>query len=197
MELDPFVVYLIGVPAVGKYTAATELARLTGARVVDNQLVNIPVFTVLGYDGTDRIHVSREAWDEIGTIRGAVLRVVRDLTDAGASFVFTNVLDANEPRDRELFDDIAALAETRGAAFFPVWLTCARDEIVRRKGSPDRRARLKDVDTNNVRRWLERFTLLRVEHPNGLEIDTTSLPASGVARAIVDHMARAGQIARR
>src|ERR1041384_2438716 len=52
MKLDNTIIYLIGIPAVGKYTVAREIGRMTGARVVDNQLVNTPVFSVLGYDGT-------------------------------------------------------------------------------------------------------------------------------------------------
>jgi shikimate kinase len=43
LELNPAVIYLIGIPGVGKYTIAKEISRLTGARVVDNQLINLPV----------------------------------------------------------------------------------------------------------------------------------------------------------
>jgi shikimate kinase len=30
MELDNTIIYLIGIPAVGKYTVAKEIARMTG-----------------------------------------------------------------------------------------------------------------------------------------------------------------------
>lgn len=53
MKLCNTVIYLIGIPAVGKYTIAKEIGRMTGAKVVDNQLINLPVFSVVGYDGTD------------------------------------------------------------------------------------------------------------------------------------------------
>jgi adenylylsulfate kinase-like enzyme len=66
------VVYLIGVPAVGKYTIAREISRLTGARLVDNQLINLPVFSVLGYDGKDSFPFPRGAWKHIETIREVV-----------------------------------------------------------------------------------------------------------------------------
>jgi MoxR-like ATPase len=52
MQLHNTIIYLIGIPAVGKYTVARAIGRLTGAKVVDNQLINLPVFSVLGYDGT-------------------------------------------------------------------------------------------------------------------------------------------------
>ena len=63
-ELNPAVIYLIGIPAVGKYTIAKEIGRLTGARVVDNQLINLPVFSVLGFDGTDGFPFPSGAWAE-------------------------------------------------------------------------------------------------------------------------------------
>ena len=62
MKIGTAFIYLIGVPAVGKYTTAKEIARLTGAKVIDNQLVNIPIFYIAGYDGTDRYTVSPTAW---------------------------------------------------------------------------------------------------------------------------------------
>ena len=65
-RLSPAVIYLIGVPAVGKHTIAKEIGRLTGARVVDNQLVNLPVFHVLGYDGRDTFPFPKGAWEQIG-----------------------------------------------------------------------------------------------------------------------------------
>lgn len=34
MELDNTIIYLIGIPAVGKYTVAKEIGRMSGARVV-------------------------------------------------------------------------------------------------------------------------------------------------------------------
>src|SRR5215510_6248325 len=52
MNLLNTIIYLIGVPAVGKYTVAKEIGRMTGAKVVDNQLINFPVYSVIGYDGT-------------------------------------------------------------------------------------------------------------------------------------------------
>jgi shikimate kinase len=37
MELHNTIIYLIGIPAVGKYTVAREIGRMTGAKVVDNE----------------------------------------------------------------------------------------------------------------------------------------------------------------
>lgn len=194
MKLDNSIIYLIGIPAVGKYTVAKEIGRMTGARVVDNQLINTPVFSVLGYDGTDAFPFPRGAWAQIEKIHRAVLAVIRDFCPPDASFVFTNALDAREPLDRVWFRRIERLARQRGAAFFPVWLMCEADIIRRRKGTPDRRARLKDIDLTNIRRWSEEVEVLRVPHPNALTLDTSYREPRQTARLILEHVQRAERL---
>lgn len=177
----------------GKYTVAREIGRMTGARVVDNQLINTPVFSVLGYDGTDAFPFPHSAWAQIEKIHRAVLTVIRDLCPADASFVFTNTLDAREPLDRAWFRRVERLARQRRAGFFPVWLTCEAAVIRRRKDTPDRRARLKDIDLTNIRRWSEEVEVLRVPHPNALTLDTSRREPRQTARLILEHVRRATQ----
>jgi hypothetical protein len=196
MELENTIIYLIGIPAVGKYTVAKEIGRMTGAKVVDNQLVNTPVFSVLGYDGTDAFPFPHGAWAQIGKIHRAVLAVIRDYCPPEASFVFTNTLDAREPLDKVWFRRIERLARRRGAGFFPVWLTCGAAVIRRRKNTPDRRARLKDIDLTNIRRWSEEVEVLRVPHPNALTLDTSHREPRETARLILRHVRTAAQVGR-
>lgn len=193
MKLHNTIIYLIGIPAVGKYTTARELGRLTGARVVDNQLINNPVFSVIGYDGTDAFPIPPGAWAQIDKIRTAVLSVVREHCPPEASFVFTNVLDAKGPGDRALFRRIERLAKQRGAGFFPVWLTCDAAELRRRKNTPERRARFKDVDLSNISRWVHEFEVYKVEHPHALTLDTTRSEPRQTARRILEHVRKAGR----
>lgn len=191
MRLRNTIIYLIGIPAVGKYTVARELARMTGAKVVDNQLINTPVYSVVGYDGTDAFPFPPAAGAQIEKIQRAVLAVVRDCCPPDDSFVFTNVLDAREPGDLAWFRRVERVARRRRAAFFPVWLTCEASALRRRKSTPDRRARLKDTDVSNVRRWLREFEVLRVPHPHALTLDTTRAEPRQTARRILEHVRRA------
>lgn len=46
-RFPPSIIYLIGPPAVGKFTVAKAIAKLNDAAVVDNQLINIPIFSLL------------------------------------------------------------------------------------------------------------------------------------------------------
>lgn len=188
MELVNTIIYLIGIPAVGKYTVAKEIGRMTGARVVDNQLINTPVYSVLGYDGTDAFPFPQGASAQVEKIQRAVLTVIRDFCPPDASFVFTNVLDAGAPGDRAWFRRVERLAKRRGAGFFPVWLTCEAAVIRQRKNTPDRKARLKDIDLTNISRWTEEFEVLRVPHPNALTLDTSRREPRQTARLILEHV---------
>jgi len=188
MELRNTIIYLIGIPAVGKYTVAREIGRLTGAKVVDNQLINTPVFSVIGYDGTDAFPFPQGAGAQIEKIHRAVLTVIRDFCPPNASFIFTNVLDARAPGDRAWFRRVERVAKHRSAAFFPVWLTCDAAVIRRRKATPERRARLKDIDLTNISRWVEEFEVFRAQHPNALTLDTSRRSPRQTARLILEHV---------
>ena len=190
MKLHNTIIYLIGVPGVGKYTVAKRLARMTGAKVVDNQLINTPVFSVLGYDGLDTFPFPAEAWEQIGRIHRAVLAVIRDSCPADDSFIFTNVLDAADPGDLACFRRVARVARARRARFFPVYLTCDAGTLRRRKNTTDRKRRMKDVDLTSIPRWLEDFEVLRVDHPNALPLDTTGMSAQAAASRVWKHVAR-------
>ena len=188
MKLRNTIIYLIGIPAVGKYTVAREIGRMTGAKVVDNQLINTPVFSVIGYDGTDAFPFPHGAGEQIEKIRRAVLTVIRDYCPPDASFVFTNVLDARVPGDKACFRRIERLAKQRKAGFFPVWLTCNAEMLRQRKDTPERRARLKDIDLTNISSYLNEFEVLKVEHLNALTLDTSHREPSETAKRILEHV---------
>jgi hypothetical protein len=45
------IIYLIGFPGTGKYTIAREIAQQEDFRLVDNHLVNNPLFNLIHADG--------------------------------------------------------------------------------------------------------------------------------------------------
>lgn len=182
------IIYLIGLPAVGKHTIAKALAVLTGARVVDNQLINMPVFSVVGFDGTDAFPFPAGAWGKIERIREAVLDTIRQDCDRDASFVFTNVLGADDPESTALFETIEQLARDRGAEFVPVWLEANEATMRERIGTAERRERFKTTDVGSVERWRSSFRLLEVDHPHGLRLDTSDLLPEQAAGAILAHI---------
>src|SRR5215468_6558620 len=118
----------------------------------------------------------------------AVLTVIRDFCSPDDSFMFTNVLDAKAPEDKELFRRIERLAKQRKAAFFPVWLTCDAEVIRQRKNTPERRARLKDIDLTTILWYLQEFEVLKAPHPNALTLDTSHCKPEQAAQRILEHV---------
>ncbi len=188
MKLHNTIIYLIGSPAVGKYTIAKEIGRMTGAKVVDNQLINFPVYSVIGYDGTASFPFPQGAGAQIEKIHRAVLAVIRDFCPPDDGFVFTNLLDARAPEDKAWFRRIERVARQRKAKFFPIWLTCDAEMIRQRKDSPERRARRKDIDLTTIAWYLQEFEVLKVPHPNALTLDTSHCSPEQTAQRIMEHV---------
>lgn len=182
------ILYLIGLPAVGKHTIAKAIATVTGARVVDNQLINVPVFTVVGFDGTDAFPFPKGAWNKIERIREAVLDTIREDCAPDDSFVFTNVLDADDPASVALYETIEQLALDRGGTFVPVWLEASEAAMRERIDTPQRRERRKTIDASSIDRWRTSFRLFEVDHAAALRLDTSALTPEQAAEQILKHV---------
>jgi hypothetical protein len=178
--------YLIGYAGTGKYSIAKEIAALTGAAIADNQLINNPVFSVLGADGKTLLPAA--IWPKIEGIRHIVLDTIAELAQPEASFIFTNELYDGKTMDRRWYEDVAALAEKRQAMLVPVILRCEPEEIYRRVTSPERAARFKEISADSARKKIRTYQLLHVDHPNCLELDVTNLSSIQAARAILAHV---------
>jgi len=185
------IVYLIGYAGTGKYTIAREIAALTGVVIVDNHLINNPVFSVVGVDGITPLPAG--VWEKIAGIRRIVLDTIAELARPGASFLFTNELYEEMPVDRRLYEDIAILAAKRQALFVPVILHCEPEELYRRVASPERAVRFKLRNADRTRENIRTNRLLHVDHPNCLELDVTYLSPIQAAQAIIAHVEKRAQ----
>lgn len=70
--MQPTMFYLVGMPAVGKYTIAKELAGLTGARLVDNHSIANVIFNLFELDGVTPL--PEGIFGPVGKVRQAVDR---------------------------------------------------------------------------------------------------------------------------
>ncbi len=179
--------YLLGYPGVGKYTIGKEIARLTGARLIDNHLVNNPVFVVLGADGLAPIPA--RAWELVAVIRETVLQAVAELAEPEAGFILTNVV-ADVAEDVAIFDRIRGIAEARESLFVPVALSCGLPEHRRRMVTPARRERMKWVDGEALDEFVKRVRMYVPPHANTLHLAVDDLEPADAARAIVAHVER-------
>lgn len=165
------VVFLLGYPGVGKRTVGAHLADLLDGVLVDNQLINIPLLTLFKWDG--KTPLPTEIWDRVAPIREAVLGTIEDLAPESNSYVFTNVLEDDEPSARH-YDRIRSVARRRGSLFLSVVLDCAIDEQVHRIDNPDRIARLKGSDPEGYRRHRQHTKLFQPPPEEAVHLDTTN-----------------------
>jgi hypothetical protein len=59
-----------------------------------------------------------------------------------------------------------------------------------RKNSPERRARLKDIDLTTITWYLQEFEVFKAQHPNALTLDTSHCGPEKTAQRILEHVQR-------
>lgn len=179
------IVYLLGHYAVGKLTIARALCALTGARLVDNHLINNVVFSLVEADG--KTPLPRGVWEAVEAIRNIALGVIETISPQDFSFVLTNAL-LDDPIDRAWFERVEQMAAARGALFVPVLLECDEDENMRRVSSEGRERAFKHTDVASALQRRREFTVLPVSHGNRMELDTTRTTPEQSAAAILVHL---------
>jgi hypothetical protein len=185
--MRPAIVHLIGFPAAGKYTVAGTLAAALGRGCVlmDNHTTGNLVLSILDLEGVNPI--PDPVWDRVGEIREVVYRTIEDMSPPDWSFVFTNVLVADDPGDVAVVDRLARLAAASGRLYLPVRLHCAVDELLARVTSPERAARHKWTDAEAVRDFVTRTRLVDIGTHPALDIDTVVHPPGAAVERILAH----------
>ena len=182
------IVYLIGHYGVGKLTIAKTICAATDAGLFDNHLANNVVFSLIRVDG--KTPLPERVWDMIGVIRDQVRLAIEELTPPDASFVLTNCLLENNPMDRAAYEQVEGMAARRGNVFVPVVLQASDAAHAARVPSAERGANFKETDVESALRKRQTTELLRIAHPNRLDLDTTDLPPAEAARLIIVHAER-------
>lgn len=182
------IVYLIGHYGVGKLTIAKAICAATDARLFDNHLVNNVIFSLLRTDG--KTALPERVWEMIDVIRTQALLAIEELAPQHASYVLTNCLLETDPGDRLVYDQVLATAERRGNIFVPVVLRASDAAHAARIPSAERGAYFKQTDAEGAERKRQANEILRIDHPNRLDLDTTHLPPAEAARLIIEHAER-------
>lgn len=178
-------VYLLGSPGVGKRTVAEALSALTGAVVLDNHRIALPVVSLFDWDGSAQL--PQGIWGYIDVVRSAVLDALADIAPREASYVLTNALEVGyEP----WYERIRGIARARGSVFVPVLLECELEEQLRRVASEDRVVRLKLSDPERARDYIAATEFFRPTGPESLVVDTTHRPPHETAALIAEHVGR-------
>ena len=182
--MEPVIFHLIGTPGVGKYTVGTELAQISGAKLVDNHAIANVIFNVLDQDGIKPLPAG--VWAYVRQVRQAVLDTMMHLSPPHLSFIFTNYIRGEDENEYAYFLENVAVAEVRGCRFIPVLLTCETSELMNRIGSESRRERMKLLDPVEARRLNDEVPRFTTDHPNFFQIDTTHRSPAESARLIVE-----------
>ena len=185
-KLENTIIALIGFAGTGKYTIARELCELTAAKLIDNHLINNPIFKVVNPDGIRPLPPG--IWDKVKAVRGIVYEAIRELSPPDLSFVFTIELFASSPGDQRAFSDLEELAASRRSLFVPVRLLCEVEELCRRIVDPSRVQMLKSLSPEAARQKSAQETVLDPTHPHVLTIDVTDKTPSETAEMILGHI---------
>jgi hypothetical protein len=185
-KLENTIIVLTGFAGTGKYTIGRELCALTGVTLIDNHLINNPVFKVVNPDGITPLPAG--VWDKVKAVRAIVYEAIRELSPPELSFVFTIELFESSPGDQRAFVDLEELAASRGSLFVPVRLLCDVEELCRRVVHPSRLQMVKSVSTELARRKSAQETVLDSTHPHVLTIDVTEKTPTDAAAIILQHI---------
>lgn len=180
------IVLLIGFAGTGKYTIGRELCERTGAKLVDNHLINNPIFTVVNADGVRPLPAG--VWDKVREVRATVYEAIRELSPPEMGFVFTMELRESNPADHGAFWELDQLAAERQSRFVPIRLICGVEELCRRVVDPGRVAMLKEISPELARKKSAEDSVLKALHPNQRTLDVTKRTASGSVDAILDEV---------
>ena len=168
--------FLHGAPASGKLTVAKAILDQVQGRLFDNHAAIDLARTVFDFGAPG-------FWELVHTAR---LTVMQAASRGGVRLLVTTVC-YSEPEDRAAFEQFESIVEGAGGGVLPVFLSCSREEALRRVGNPDRKARRKISSAAGLDGFLEQWTLVPVARANCLHVDTTSVAPDETARAIISH----------
>ncbi|HRD78583.1 MAG TPA: hypothetical protein PK264_22040 [Hyphomicrobiaceae bacterium] len=177
------IIHLNGWPGAGKRTIGEALARRLGARFVHNHLLHDVARVSVGQGGRD----NDAYWSTYERVRSAAYDALA-LRPRCETFVMTNALVKDDPRETEAWGHVVALAMRRDVPLVPVVLDIALEENCRRVASPDRVGR-KLSDPTLIREFRR---TLAIQHPDVAELivlDVTGLSPEMAALTIEEGIA--------
>jgi len=168
--------FLHGAPATGKLTVAKAILDVVQGRLFDNHAAIDLARTMFDFGAPgfwELVHAARVVAIEAAAERDVPLVVM--------TYCYA------EPDDRAAFEQIAGIVERHGGEVLPVFLHCSTEEIIRRLGNADRRARGKVTSAKGLEEFLAQFRICAVPRPDCLTLDTGAASAEVAAQRIVRH----------
>ena len=166
-------VFLHGLPGVGKLTVARELAKLTGFRVFHNHLAVDLAQSVFEFGSPPFVELREKVWLEVFSQAAAQLD----------GLIFTFAFDRTV-RGGFIERTLEIVESSRGEVLF-VELTCSAEEIERRIAHPARRQFGKLCSVEHFRELQQTGAFVNPGIPaERLIVETTELAAPAAASLI-------------
>jgi len=168
-------IFLHGLPGVGKLTVARKLAELTGFKLFHNHLTVDLVLSVFEFGSQEFVELREQIWLDVFS------RAV-DVKLPGLIFTF-----AFERTVRDNFiQNVRSAVESNGGEVLFVRLECSEDELERRLADPGRKLFEKLTSPEQFHELNKAGAFVHPEAPKDpLVLDTTHLTASETASRIV------------
>ncbi len=184
-KVEGAVIHLLGAPGTGKYTIAQEMLKLCDIRLVDNHLINNPLFSLVRLDG--KTPLPARIWDNVIKIWDAVADTMVHISPREFSFVLTNGLFEGDDEDRKHMLNMKRVADERGGIYIPVRLVISDvEEHIRRITTGNRSARMKETDPAAPAKYAARDVLI-TGLATELTLDVTHMSPVEAARKILMH----------
>ena len=171
-------IFLHGLPGVGKLTVARELAKLTDFKLFHNHLVVDLVESVFDFGTEAFVELREKIWLKVfsqaaqSTLNGMIFTFAYDRT-VQSSFI----------------DHTQELIKSSESEIFFVELTCSLEELERRIENPSRQRFGKLSDAGQFRELKETGAFTDPGIPTErLVVETTALSASDAAKLIVNKL---------
>jgi hypothetical protein len=171
-------IFLHGLPGVGKLTVARELAAITGFKLFHNHLTVDLLTSVFDFGSDPFVELREKIWVEV-FYQAAKARL------SGLIFTF-----APESTVRDSFiADARSAVEARGGEVLFVELTCSREELERRLTSQSRQefGKLNSLELFRELNAAGAFSSSGIPSPR-FSLDTTRLSPNEAAKLIVKEL---------
>ena len=171
-------IFLHGLPGVGKLTAAHALAELTGFKLFHNHLVVDLVQSVFEFGSVPFVKLREKIW----------LEVFSEAAEANLDgLIFTFAYDRTVRPS--FIENTRKVIESSGGEIFFVELTCSKEELEKRIEDPSRQKFGKISSLVWFRELQESGAFVDPGIPSErLVVDTTELSATDTARLIVSQL---------
>jgi adenylate kinase len=171
-------IFLHGLPGVGKLTVARELAKLTGFRVFHNHLAVDLAESVFEFGSLPFVELREKVWLEVFS------RAVAANLDG---LIFTFAFDCTVRGS--FIENTRRVIEASGGEVLFVELRCSTEELERRIEHPSRQRFGKLSSVGRFHELKEAGAFVDPGIPTErLVVDTTKLSASGAASLIVSEL---------